>query len=198
MSFHSRPWRPPVTLPAISRTWSSTAPGAMIRWQYSPGTPSLSATWGEHDVILGQLLLTDFTVVKIMLTASITGMLGVHLLQSLGLVQLHPKPGSVGSSIIGGLIFGVGFAVLGYCPGTILSAVGQGSLEALLGGATGILVCSALFAAAYPKLQSGILNQGYFGNLTLPQLLKVNPWVLVVPVATGLILLLVWIEQAGL
>jgi hypothetical protein len=54
----------------------------------------------EHDVILRQLLLTDFTVVKVMLSAAITGMLIVHALRSLGLVQLHPKPGSVGTSVV--------------------------------------------------------------------------------------------------
>ena len=52
----------------------------------------------NYDVILGQLLLTDFTVVKVMLSAVITGMVGVYLLKSLGLVQLHPKP-EVGASI---------------------------------------------------------------------------------------------------
>jgi hypothetical protein len=152
----------------------------------------------EHDVILGQLLLTDFTVVKIMLTAIITGTLIVHTLRSLGLVQLHPKPGSVGTSVVGGLIFGVGFAVLGYCPGTIAAGVAQGSLDALLGGVTGILVGSGLFATYYPKLQKSILNKGYFGELTLPELFKVNPWVVVIPVVAGLIGLLLWMEKAGL
>jgi len=79
----------------------------------------------RYEVFMGQLLLTDFTVFKIMLTAVITGMVGVHLLRSLGLAQLHPKPGSLGSSVIGGLIFGVGFAIVGYCPCTVAGAVAQ-------------------------------------------------------------------------
>ena len=64
----------------------------------------------NYEVILGQLLLYDFTVVKVMLTAVITGMLGVYLARQLGWIQLHPKPGSLGSTVVGGLIFGVGFA----------------------------------------------------------------------------------------
>src|SRR4030067_839035 len=100
----------------------------------------------KYDVIIGQLLLTDFTVVKIMLTAMITGMIGVHLFRTLGLVQLHPKPGSLGSTVIGGLIFGGGFAVLGHCPGTLAGAVGQGSLGALFGGLAGILLGAGLFS----------------------------------------------------
>ena len=66
----------------------------------------------NYDVIIGQLLLDDFTVVKVMLTAVVTGMPGVYLLKTLKLGQLHPKPGSIGTSVIGGLIFGVGSASL--------------------------------------------------------------------------------------
>ena len=152
----------------------------------------------KYHIILGQLLLTDFTVVKIMLSAVITGMLGVHLLRSLGLVQLHPKPGSIGVSIIGGLIFGAGFAVLGYCPGTIAGAVGQGSIDSLIGGVGGILLGSWIFAVAYPRLQKTVLSKGDFGELTLPKLFRVNPWVVVLPAAIILIALLVLIERAGL
>lgn len=152
----------------------------------------------KYDVIIGQLLFEDFTVVKIMLSAVITGMIGVHLLKSLGLAQLHPKPGSVGATVIGGLIFGVGFGVLGYCPGTVAGAVGNGYLDALVGGVTGILVGAGLFAALYPKLNAGLLNRGDFGAVTLPELFRVNAWVVVVPVAAALVLLLASLEFAGL
>ncbi len=152
----------------------------------------------KYDVIIAQLLLDDFTVVKVMLSAVVTGMIGVHLLRDLGLAQLHPKPGSVGTSVIGGLIFGVGFGLLGYCPGTVAGAIGNGYLDALLGGAVGMLIGSGLFAAVYPRLEAGILRKGDFGTLTLPELLKVNAWVLVAPVAIALVLLLWIIERAGL
>jgi hypothetical protein len=152
----------------------------------------------EYDVIIGQLLLVDFTVVKIMLSALITGTIGVHLLRSLGMAQLHPKPGSVGASVIGGLIFGVGFGILGYCPGTVAGAVGQGYLDALFGGFTGILIGAGLFAALYPRLEAGILHKGDFGELTLPQVLKVNPWAVVIPAVFVLAGFLLVLEKAGL
>ncbi len=152
----------------------------------------------DYNVIIGQLLLTDFTVVKIMLAASITGMLGVHLLRSLGLAQLHPKPGSIGASVIGGLLFGIGFGILGYCPGTVAGAVGQGSLDALFGGVVGMLIGAGVFAALYPKLQQTILSTGDFGELTLPTLFKVNAWLLVIPVAAALTALLWAMERFGL
>jgi uncharacterized protein len=152
----------------------------------------------DYDVIIGQLLLQDFTVIKVMLTAAITGMLGVYLLRSLGWVRLHPKTGSVGSTIIGGLIFGVGFAVLGYCPGTIMGAIGQGYLDALFGGLLGVLIGSTLFATLYPTLRRTVLKKGDFGAVTLPEVLGVNAWLVVIPAAALLIALLVWIERAGL
>jgi hypothetical protein len=152
----------------------------------------------KYDVIIGQLLLSDFTVLKIMLSAVLTGMIGIYLMKTLGWVELNPKSGSMGSNIIGGLIFGVGFAVLGYCPGTIAGAIGNGYLDALAGGLAGILIGSGIFAALYPRLKSGILKKGDFGNLTLPQLFKVNDWVVVVPVAVLIFLLLIGLERVGL
>lgn len=152
----------------------------------------------SYDVILGQLLLQDFTVVKVMLSAVIVGMVGVHMLVTLGLAEMHPKAGSLGGTAVGALIFGVGFGLLGYCPGTIAGAVGNGSLDALFGGLTGALIGAGLFASLYPALEGRVLHRGDFGDVTLPRLLKVRPWLLVAPMAAALGLLLVVVERAGL
>ena len=152
----------------------------------------------KHDVILQQLLLEDFTVLKIMLSAVVTGMIGVYLMKSLGWVEIYPKSGSLGKNIIGGLLFGVGFAILGYCPGTIAGAIGNGYLDALVGGVIGIWIGTGVFAALFPRLNRGILQKGDYGNKTLPELLKVNDWIVVIPAVVLIVLLLVWIESAGL
>lgn len=152
----------------------------------------------RYDVILGQLLLADFTVFKVMASAVITGMIGVHLLRSLGYISLHPKAGSWGSSALGGLIFGFGFALLGYCPGTVAGAVGQGSIDALLGGAVGILFGAAVFAELYPRLEETVLARGDFGDATIPEILGFSSWAAVIPAALILIGLLLWIERMGL
>ncbi len=152
----------------------------------------------RYEVIVGQLLLTDFTVFKVMASAVITGMICVHLLRNLGMVKLHPKPGSVGSSALGGLVFGVGFALLGYCPGTIAGAVGQGSIDALVGGFCGVLLGAGLFAEFYPRLEEKVLKRGDFGDATFPEILGVNSWLVVIPAVLVLIGLLLWIEEMGL
>ena len=144
----------------------------------------------QYDVIIGQLLLEDFTVIKVMLSAVVTGMIGIHLMKRLGWVQINPKAGSWGQNAVGGLIFGLGFALLGYCPGTVAGAVGNGYLDAAVGGLAGILLGSGLLAVVYPRLSGGILTKGGYGDLTLPQLLKVNEWVVIVPLSLLIVLVL--------
>jgi hypothetical protein len=152
----------------------------------------------RYNVILGQLLLKDWTVVKIMLSAIITGTLGVHWLRSIGYAKLHPKSGGIGSTVIGGLIFGIGFATLGYCPGIVAGAIGQGSLDALTGGFLGILLGSGMFAIFYPKLDQALLNKGKFRHQTFPELFNVDPWVVVIPVVMILVFILWLLEYVGL
>ena len=71
----------------------------------------------KYHILLGVLLLEDFTVVKVMLTAIIVGCIGIFSLHALGLVKLHVKPTRYAANIIGGLIFGVGFAIDRLLPG---------------------------------------------------------------------------------
>jgi uncharacterized membrane protein YedE/YeeE len=152
---------------------------------------------GRYNVIINQLLLKDFTVLKIILSAVVTGMIGIYFLKGKKLVELHPKSGSLGMTVVGGLIFGIGFAVLGYCPGTISTAIGQGNLDALSGGLIGIILGAGLFAQLYPKIQK-FLKIGWFGAITWPELFKVNPWVVIVPLSLIIIAIFFRLEAVGL
>ena len=51
------------------------------------------------------------------------------------------------ANIIGGLVFGVGFGLIGYCPGTRAAALGQGNWDAI-SGIAGLMIGSFLFAEA--------------------------------------------------
>jgi hypothetical protein len=150
-----------------------------------------------YEVIIGQLLLRDFTVLKIMLSTVVVGMIGVYAMKDLGWVNLHPKAGGWGMTAVGGLIFGVGFALLGYCPGTTVGAVGQGQMDALFGGLIGSLLGSWFFAVAYPRLQRGILQKGYFGEISLPELLHVSHWVVISVLTVLIVALFVLLERSG-
>jgi uncharacterized protein len=152
----------------------------------------------RYDIIMGQLLLEDFTVIKVMFTAMVVGMVGVHVLKGRGLAELHPKPGSWGGTAVGGVIFGAGFALLGYCPGTLMGAIGEGALDALMGGLPGLILGAGLFSEWYPRLERTFLKKGYFGEITWPQLLRLAPWTIILPFSAGAVALLWWLERSGL
>jgi len=150
----------------------------------------------QYRVIIGQLLLVDFTVLKVMMSAVAVGTLGVHLLHQRGLANLRPRSGSFGSTVIGGLIFGAGFALLGYCPGTAIGAAGQGSLDALVGGVAGLLLGSWLFVVLYPKL-TPFLSRGQFRQVTLQQVFHLGTWQTVIPVVILIVLLFLGLRGLG-
>ena len=149
---------------------------------------------GKFNVIIGQLLLQDWTVVKIMLTAIVVGMIGVFTLHHFAKVNLHIKPTRIGSNIIGGLLFGAGFALIGYCPGTAAAALGQGSWDALFGMA-GLIAGSWIFAELSAHLKGTVDNWGNLGKVLLPDLLHVPRGVFVVGFAVALTALLVLLQR---
>lgn len=123
----------------------------------------------KYHILIGSLLLEDFTVMKVMLTAIIVGGIGVFSLHALGLVKLNIKPTRYAANIIGGLVFGVGFGLLGYCPGTGAAALGQGNWD-VLAGIVGLLLGSYLFAELSGVLAKTINKWGERGELFLNEL----------------------------
>ncbi|MEN1761332.1 hypothetical protein [Anoxynatronum sibiricum] len=59
------------------------------------------------------------------------------------------------------------------------------------------VLITGLFAALYPRLEKGILKVGDYGDITMPELLKVNGWAVVIPVTAGIVLFLAWLESLG-
>ena len=151
----------------------------------------------RYDRQLGALLLKDMTIVKFMLSSILVAMIGVYLLQDLGLAKLSVKTTILGGNILGGLGFGVGWGLLGYCPGTSAGALGEGRWDAVW-GILGMLAGAALFAEAYPDLKKTVLTWGDFGKITLPQVLGVNHWVIIILFAIGGLALFWWFEKKGL
>ena len=151
----------------------------------------------RYDKQLGALRLIDMTIVKFMLTSILVGMVGVYLLMDLGLVKLNVKSTVLGGNIIGGLVFGLGWGLLGYCPGTAAGALGEGRWDALW-GIMGMLVGAAFYAEQYPALKKTVLTWGDFGKIPLPQVFGVNHWIIIIVLLFGQILLFSWLEKKGL
>ena len=61
----------------------------------------------------------------------------------------------------------------------------------------GVLIGAGVFAQFYPKLERAIIGRGDFGEMTMPQLLRVNPWRVIPGVAIAIVALLVWMEKSG-
>ena len=149
---------------------------------------------GKFNVLIGQLLLQDFTVAKIMLTAIVVGMIGIFTLHHFGKVKLHLKPTQIGANVIGGLLFGAGFALLGYCPGTVAAALGQGSWDALFGMA-GLVAGSWGFAELSGWSKRTVENWGDLGKVSLPDLLHVPRTAFAIGLAAALITMILLLER---
>ncbi len=149
---------------------------------------------GTYHILIGQLLLQDWTVVKVMMTAVIVGMVGVFTLHHFAKVNLHLKPTRLGANIIGGLLFGAGFGLIGYCPGTAAAALGQGSWDALFGMA-GLVAGSWLYAELSERLKKTVETWGELGKLTLPDVLHIPRGALVAVMVLVLIGVLIFIEK---
>lgn len=134
----------------------------------------------RYDKQIGALRLLDMTIVKFMLTAIFVGTVGIYLLYDLGLAKLSIKSTILGATIVGGLLFGLGWGLLGYCPGTSIGAIGEGRWDGLW-GVLGMLVGGALYAEAYPLMKKSLLTWGDLGKITLPGVLGVNHW-FVIPI----------------
>lgn len=146
---------------------------------------------------VGAMLLKDMTIMKFMLSAIIVGMIGINLLVGLELVDLKVKSTLVGANLIGGLLFGAGWAVMGYCPGTSAGAIGEGRWHAIW-AVVGMLLGAALYAEAYPLLKSNVLSWGKLGKLTLPSVLGVSPWLVIPVFVAGYLSLFAFFERKKL
>jgi len=148
----------------------------------------------RYDKQVGALLLKDMTIVKFMFTAILVGMAGIYLLGDLNIIEVTGRPLIWGGVLIGGALFGIGWALLGYCPGTAWGALGEGRLDALA-GILGIMAGAVLYSVIYPAMAASVLTWGNLGNLTIPDALKINHWVVIAVFIAGGIGLFRWIEK---
>ena len=125
------------------------------------------AKLNRYNVISGMATLENFAVAKAIAVAIGVGAIIIAVEIGLGLATWHIKPFLLGGIAIGGIIFGAGMAILGYCPGTLAISLGEGSVDALLGIA-GALFGGFVYTLVLPSI-SGILGPdlGSFSLFTL-------------------------------
>ncbi|SHJ85310.1 hypothetical protein SAMN02745216_02389 [Desulfatibacillum alkenivorans DSM 16219] len=151
----------------------------------------------RYDKQIGALRLMDMTIFKFMLTAILVGSVGIYLLKDLGLVKLSIKSTILGGTIIGGLIFGLGWGLLGYCPGTSMGAVGEGRWDGIW-GLLGMLAGAAIYAEAYPLMKRTVLTWGDLGKITVPGILGISHWIVIPLFMLAVVGLFFWFEKKKL
>jgi len=147
----------------------------------------------EPGIILGQMQLRNFLMLKIFLTAVATGLVVLAVLNGLGYTKLFPKPTLFGADIIGGALLGAGIALAGACPGTVAAQIGAGYRDSwftLAGGLLGAVV----FTYAEPTLKPVLLSGGP-GKLTLAGITGVPFWLLALGFAVVLVAGLAGLER---
>jgi uncharacterized membrane protein YedE/YeeE len=151
----------------------------------------------RFDKQVGAMLLKDMTIFKFMLSAILVGMVGIILLTDAGIVNTSHKSMNLGGVLLGGALFGAGWAVMGFCPGTSIGALGEGRWHAVF-AIMGMVAGAALYAQLYPFLKSTVLAWKDFGKLGLPEAMGISPWVIVPMFFAGIIGLFFWFEKKSL
>jgi uncharacterized membrane protein YedE/YeeE len=151
----------------------------------------------RYDRQVGALRLIDMTILKFMLSAILVASIGIYLCKDLGLIKLSIKATSIGAQVVGGLLFGIGWGLLGYCPGTAAGALGEGRIDGLW-GILGMLCGGALYAVIYPFMKTYIIAIGSFGKISLPQIIGINHWIAIIVLAALTLILFRFFERKNL
>ncbi len=146
---------------------------------------------------VGAMLLKDMTIIKFMLSAILVGMVGILVLANMGIITLSHKPMNIGAVVVGGALFGAGWAVMGFCPGTSLGALGEGRWHALF-AIIGMVAGAALYAELYPFFKSTVFTWKDFGKIGLPDALGISAWTITLFFWAGAVSLFFWFEKKGL
>lgn len=145
------------------------------------------ANLNKYDVISGNATTENFTVSKTIALAIGVGIILLNLEILFGGASYHIKPFVVGGVILGGLIFGTGMAILGYCPGTLAISLGQGSVDALIGIVGGIFG-GVVFTIILPSI-NGILGPN-LGKIALSTAMDNNAIFVISFIVIGLLFIL--------
>ena len=147
----------------------------------------------EPGIIVGQMQLRNFIMLKVFRTAVATGAVVLAALNGFGIVKLQPKAALYAADIVGGLILGVGIALAGACPGTTLAQIGAGYRDALFTFAGG-LVGAIAFSYAQPWFNTTLLASGD-GKIIFSDLIGIPYWTGALGLAAVLIVVMVLLER---
>jgi uncharacterized protein len=155
------------------------------------------AGFSSSRKLVGMFYGYDTTVIKVFFTAAIVALIGSQLLSFFGLLNLNMvfvNEFYVTSSIVGGVIMGAGFIMGGFCPGTGLSALSIGKIDAMVffaGGLTGAF----LFAETYPLIQN-LANRSYKGPVKINEVMGISSGLFIFLLIIAAVIMF-WLAEAA-
>lgn len=153
----------------------------------------------KYHKIVNVFRLTDLAVLKFMMTSLVVSMIGLYLMRQLGLLTFPRVPATyVVGNLVGGLIFGVGMALSGFCPGTCAAGAGEGKLDYLIPGVLGFIVGAMIYGLTYPSVFPAISAIGNVGSVVIPDLWHLSPFLTTTFFALLALFLFYLIDRAGL
>lgn len=134
----------------------------------------------RFSTIVGQLILKDFTVMKVILTAIAAGSLGLYSLKYFFLSnELIISSTTLFAALAGGGVFGIGMAILGYCPGTCIGALAEKSRDAWF-GLLGMVCGAGIYAETFSWINVNVKPANQINKMTLAQHFGISPWILII------------------
>jgi hypothetical protein len=149
----------------------------------------------HFDTIVGQLLLRNFTVMKVILTGIVVGSLGIYSLHTLHLVPtLHLSKTPIFFSMLGGSIFGMGMSLTGYCPGTAIAALASGAKDMLF-GLLGMIFGSLLFNELSFYLLPLMEQKDAAFQQTISTILSVPNWIVMLSLFSAWLVFVAFVDK---
>jgi len=139
------------------------------------------AGFGDSRNLAAQFYFRDMRVLKVMFTAIITAMLLLFWSSALGIIDyksVFVNPTYLWPGIIGGLVFGFGFVIGGYCPGTAIVSMATLKLDGMF-FLVGLAIGMFFFGETIDSFRVFWERSGYYGEVTLPEFLGLPAGVVV-------------------
>jgi uncharacterized membrane protein YedE/YeeE len=153
----------------------------------------------KYHKIVNVFRLNDLAVLKFMMTALVVAMSGLYILRGLGWITFPAVPPTyIVGNLAGGLIFGIGMSLAGFCPGTCAAGAGEGKLDYLIPGLLGFLTGAALYGLTYQEVFPKISAIANLGGVVMPDLWNLNPYLTVTAFALMALLLFYSIDRMGM
>ncbi|MBF0320923.1 MAG: YeeE/YedE family protein [Nitrospirae bacterium] len=150
----------------------------------------------KYDVVSGMFRMQDFTFWRVGTPLLMIGMVLIYFFNDIGAVELYVPKTVVLAQLFGGVLFGAGLSISGYCPAIAAGALGEGALDAFVTMA-GIVGGSMLYAEMYDgsKLDR-IVSFIDLGRVTFPEIFLVfNHWFFIMAFVFMCVLFLIGISM---